>query len=131
MTRRFEQSAPRLVVDASQLGIAYATASKRTGRVLSPPCPSDAIQSLAATLPELLGTLDRGCFERIAERLGAEPDDQGCAELLFFSEHLLHVIRPLSNRSDQALLAVSPAESGIGLVLSEVHARAAQLEEEE
>jgi hypothetical protein len=37
----------------------------------------------------------------------------------------------LGKRPDEALLAVSPAESGIGLVLSEVHARAAQLEEKE
>ena len=131
MIRRIEQAAPRLVVDASQLGIDYATAATRSGRVLSPPDPSDAIQSLAATLPEVLGTLDRGCFARIAERLGAEPDDHGCAEVLFFSERLLHVIRPLGKRPDEALLAVSPAESGIGLVLSEVHARAAQLEEKE
>lgn len=131
MSRRFDQPSPRFVVDASQLNIVYATAATRSGRVLTPVDPSEQLQSLAATLPELLGSLDPGCFDRIAERLGAEPRDCGCAEVLFFSEQSLQVVRPLRSRPGEALLAVGPVSSAIGLVLSEVHARASVLEDEE
>lgn len=131
MSRRFDQPSPRFVVDASQLNIVYATAATRSGRVLTPDDPPEQLQSLAATLPELLGSLDPGCFDRIAERLGAEPSDCGCAEVLFFSEHSLQVVRPLRSHPGEALLAVGPVSNGIGLVLSEVHARASALEEPE
>ena len=88
------------------------------------------LEELAATLPEVFGTADAGCLERIAQRLGAEEGGGSFAEVLFLSDSRVHVIQPLERREGEALLAVSPSGRSVGLVLSQVHARAAELEEE-
>ena len=95
------------------------------GQLQTPP----ELEELAATLPEVYGTADPACLERIAERLGAEPGGGNCAEVLFLSDSHVHVIHPLEQRDGEALLAVSPSGRSVGLLLSQVHARAAQLEE--
>lgn len=108
-----------------------AVASVRRGVVLEQDADApQQLEELAATLPELFGTLDRGCLERVAARLGAEEGGADFAEVLFLSEARLHVIHPLEGRDGQALLAVSPSACSVGLVLSQVHKRAAQLKEE-
>jgi hypothetical protein len=90
---------------------------------------TDELLELAATLPEIFGTFDRGCLERIAERLGAEPGATLFTEVLLLSETRVHVVRPLETRPGEALLAVGPVGTSVGLTLSQVHARASALEE--
>jgi len=92
---------------------------------------AEQLTELAATLPEMFGTVEIGCLERIASRMGAEPGSDMFAEVLLLSESRVHVIHPLANRANEALLASAPASRSIGLLLSQVHARAAALTEEE
>jgi hypothetical protein len=115
----------------STLPLRCALASVRQGTLLErdPDAPAE-LEELAATLPEVFGTADVACLERIAARLGGEESDGHFAEVLFLSGSRVHVIQPLARRAGQALLAVSPSGRSVGLVLSQVHARAAQLEEE-
>ncbi|HYP88078.1 MAG TPA: hypothetical protein VEQ59_07985 [Polyangiaceae bacterium] len=109
-------------------------ASMRTGAVLhsgEDQALPEQLTELAATLPEIFGAVEIGCLERIASKLGAEPGSDMFAEVLLLSESRVHVIHPLSNRADEALLASAPASRSIGLLLSQVHARAAELAEAE
>jgi hypothetical protein len=108
-------------------------ASMRTGAVLlrpeqGPPAPH--LEELAATLPEIFGGAESDCLERAALLLGAEPGRPDLAEVLLLSTSHVHVIQPLRGRVEQALLATAPAGSSVGLILSQVHARAAALESE-
>jgi hypothetical protein len=107
-------------------------ASLRTGAVLGgdPSAAAGPLAELATTLPEIFGTSEADCLERVAFALGAEPDSASFAEVLLLSTGSVHVIQPLRGREGQALLATAPAGSSIGLVLSQVHARAAELEGE-
>lgn len=108
-------------------------ASLRSGTLLPGEQQADTpaeLEELAATLPEVFGTADAGCLERIAQRLGVEEGGSSFAEVLFLSDSRLHVIQPLERRAGEALLAVSPSGRSVGLVLSQVHARAAELEQE-
>lgn len=111
--------------------LSCALASMRRGLVVERDADAPPeLEELAATLPEVFGTADPACLERIAARLGADEQGGNFAEVLFLSETRLHVIQPLARREGQALLAVSPSGRSVGLVLSQVHARAAELEEE-
>jgi hypothetical protein len=89
---------------------------------------SGLLEELAATLPEIFGTLDTGCLERIAARLGVEPGGESFGEVLLLSESHVHVMHPLRSRPGEALVAVSPASRSIGLILSQAHARVSVLE---
>lgn len=88
------------------------------------------LAELAATLPEIFGAGETSCLERIASRLGAQPECEVFAEVLLLSESRVHVIQPLVGRPGEALLASAPAGRSIGLILSQVHARALELERE-
>ncbi len=118
---------------STTLDISYALASIRTGSLLD--CAEQAealpqLSDLAATLPELFGTFDPSCLDRISERLGGESGATSFGEILLISPLHTHVIQPLTARPDVALLAVSPGTSSIGLVLSAVRARVDTLEAE-
>jgi hypothetical protein len=95
-----------------------------------PQDPADRaeLEDLAATLPELFGTLELGCLSRIAQRLGVESDGDELLELLLLSESRVQVLRPLSSDPELALVAASDSVGNIGLVLSRVHAEVALLE---
>lgn len=88
---------------------------------------SAPLEELAATLPEIFGTAETGCLERIASRLGADAGGGTFVEVLLLSESRLHVIHRLVGRPGRALLASAPAGRSVGLILSQVHARAAEL----
>ncbi len=109
--------------------VEFATASMRTGALLEDAGAHPKLEGLAATLPDLFGTVDTGCLDRIAERLGGAAGGHTFAEILVLSEQHVHVIQPLAERPGVAFLAVSPADSSVGLVLSAVRARVAALEE--
>ena len=95
--------------------------------------PADAaerseLEDLAATLPELFGTLELGCLTRIAQALGVESGGGELLELLLLSESRVQVLHPLCSEPNLALVASSGAVGNIGLVLSRVHAEVALLE---
>jgi hypothetical protein len=110
-----------------------AIASTRTGAVLrglGATAVSEQLEELAATLPEIFGTAESECFERVALRLGAEQGGAQFAEVLLLSTSRVHVIAPLAGRAEQALLASAPCGPSVGLILSRVHAQASALEDE-
>jgi hypothetical protein len=124
---------PTKGVGPSELGVAFAVGSLQSGGLLcssSEPSHDEQLEALAATLPEIFGTVDPACLDRIAMRLCGETSGEGFAEVLLLSELRLHVARPLVRQENRALVAVSSATHRIGLVLSEVHARAAALEDD-
>lgn len=114
------------------LPISYALAAMHTGELLDelPVGRMRAeLEGMAATLPDLFGTLDPNCLERISERLGSHAAHRGgFDEILVLSAACVHVIQPLTARAGVALLAVSPALGSVGLILSAVHSYAAALE---
>ncbi len=117
----------------AELEVAFALGSTRSGGLIGAPSEVSAteqLESLAATLPEIFGTLDPACLDRIAARLCGEGARDGFGEVLLLSEHRLHVVRPLCSRPQVALVGTSSATHRIGLVLSEVHARATALEDD-
>jgi hypothetical protein len=118
--------------DQPLLELVCCTASMHSGLLLED-CPQpvarERLGELAATLPELFGTLDPSCLDRISEGLGDHAKGQTFAEIVLLSDQYLHVIQPLRARLGVALLAVSPCGVSVGLVLSEFHARVAALED--
>jgi len=107
-----------------------ATASMRTGALLDEAAREHPkLEGLAATLPDLFGTVDTSCLDRIAQRLGGDASGHTFAEILVLSEQHVHVIQPLTRRPGVAFLAVSAADSSVGLVLSAVRVQVAALEE--
>ena len=65
-------------LESNALDLVCAPASLKTGALLDENLPERArerLEGLAATLPDLFGTLDPTCLDRIAERLGGEPGD--------------------------------------------------------
>lgn len=109
-----------------------AVASMRRGLLLPGEAGGEAaseLEELAATLPEVFGTADPGCLERVAARLGAEEGGGNFSQVLFLSDSRVLVIQALEGREGEALVAVSPSGRSVGLVLSQVQARAAELEE--
>ena len=120
--------------DASAPNFTWAVGCMRTGVLLGPPssaAPRPQIENLAATLPEVFGTVDAAWLERIAAQLETEPDEHRFGEVLLLSDQHVHVIQPLKHHPGVALLAVSSASNAVGLVLSQVHAQVAALEREE
>ena len=108
------------------LDLVCATASMRTGALLDETlsAPEQArLEGLAATLPDLFGTLDPTCLDRIAERLGGVPGDTTFDEILLLSDKSLHVIQPQPAQPGIAWVSECPATSSIGLVLSAIRAR--------
>lgn len=123
-----------IAADSGPLNVTWAIACMRTGVLLGDPGqapPTEQLENLAATLPEVFGTVDPSWLERIAARLDDEPSRQPFGEVLLLSETHVHVIQPLRKHPGVALLAMSPAANAVGLVLSQVHARVAALENEE
>ncbi|HKO46188.1 MAG TPA: hypothetical protein VJV79_00605 [Polyangiaceae bacterium] len=117
--------------EASAIDLVCAPASMRTGALLDETIAKRAyerLEGLAATLPDLFGTLDPTCLDRIAERLGGEPGDTTFNEILLLSDKSLHVIQPLATQPGIALVAECPATSSIGLVLSAIRAHIVELE---
>lgn len=115
------------------LEVSFALGSTHSGGLLgaaSEPETAEQLENLAATLPEIFGTVDPACLDRIATRLCGEAAGEGFGEVLLLSEHRVHVIRPLKTRPQVALVATSASTNRIGLVLSEVYARAAALEDD-
>jgi hypothetical protein len=110
----------------------WVVASLRTGAVLRSVDQGEApqLEELASTLPEIFGTAESDALERVALLLGAELGCASFAEVLLLSTSQVHVIQPLRGRVEQALLASAPAGPSVGLILSQVHARAAALESE-
>jgi hypothetical protein len=106
--------------------VAMATASLGSGLILTAPEPGDGLeqlQDLAATAPEIFGTLELSCLSRIAQRLGIENDADELIELVLLSGTRIQVIHALTESPELALVAVSRSVGKIGLVLSQVHAR--------
>lgn len=106
--------------------VAMATASLGSGLILTAPAEPDGLdqlQDLAATAPEIFGTLELGCLSRIAERLGIETENDELIELVLLSDSRIQVIHALSESPELALVAVSRSVGKIGLVLSQVHSR--------
>lgn len=91
------------------------------------------LEDLAATLPDLFGTLELGCLNRIAQRLGTASHSHGeeQLELLLLSDSRVRVVHPLTRDPGLALVAISSAVGNIGLVLSLVHVELARLEAQE
>ena len=111
----------------------YGLASLRTGvldeSTISGP-HHDRLESLAATLPELF---DAGSAPRLAhlwERLGGEAGRKVFREIVIASRDHVHVLEPLAKRPDKALVMVTFESSGLGIVLSTVHSKIAELEGE-
>lgn len=120
--------------DVGAPNVTWAVACMRTGVLLGQPNfgpLTEQIENLAATLPEVFGTVDLGWLERIAAQLETEPGQHPFGEVLLLSENHVHVIQPLTRHRGVALLAVSSAANAVGLVLSQVHAQVAALEREE
>ena len=116
---------------SSALDLVCAPASIKTGALLDHELPERArerLEGLAAILPDLFGTLDPTCLDRIAERLGGEPGDAAFREIMLLSDKSLHVIQPLAGQPGVALVAECPATSSIGLVLSAIRARVVEME---
>jgi hypothetical protein len=116
---------------SNPLDLVCAPASIKTGALLDHGLSERArerLEGLAATLPDLFGTMDPTCLDRIAERLGGEPGDTSFREILLLSDKSLHVIQPLAGRPGVALVAECPATSSIGLVLSAIRARVVEME---
>lgn len=104
-------------------------ASSRDGRVVRELNEDGALpllHELAAILPEVLGSMESSSLSRVAALLDPGGSD-AIAEVLLLSESHVHVISPLPDRGDQALLAIAPGARSVGLVLSQVHARAVEL----
>jgi hypothetical protein len=124
---------PASELESNSIDLVCASASLRTGGLLDETLSAGArarLESLAATLPDLFGTLDPTCLDRLAERLGGKPGDTTFDEILLLSDKSLHVIQPLRARPGVALVAECPASASIGLVLSAIRARVAELEAE-
>jgi hypothetical protein len=112
-----------------QDGVMCGLASLRTGAMLEAEGEGVAeLESLAATLPEIYGTIDTACLERIARRLGADAASDPLAEVLLLSPTRVRVTQPLQQHPGTALVADGPADSSVGLVLSLVHSRLKELE---
>jgi hypothetical protein len=127
-------SVASIAADSGPLNVTWAIACMRTGVLLGEAGqepPTEQLENLAATLPEVFGTADPSWLERIAARLDDEPGRQSFGEVLLLSETHVHVIQPLLTHPGVALLAMSPAANAVGLVLSQVHAQVAALESEE
>ena len=121
---------------ANALDISYALANVRNGALLEPATPgpsgtldevAEQMEGLAAALPDLLGTVDPSCLDRICSRMGGEDTGASFGEILLISPKHTHVIHLLPGRPGVALLAMSPATGSIGLILSAVRARIDQL----
>jgi hypothetical protein len=111
-----------------------ATASLQDGtlrRAPEDPAVRAELEDLAATLPELFGTLELGCLNRIAQRLDIAGQGEELLELVLLSDSRVRVVHPLTRDPGLALVATSGAVGNIGLVLSRVHAELALLEVEE
>ena len=103
-------SVASIAADAGPLNVTWAIACMRTGVLLgesgqSP--PTEQLENLAATLPEVFGTVDSSWLERIAARLDDEPGRQPFGEVLLLSETQVHVIQPLTKHPGVALLAMT------------------------
>lgn len=130
MSARLLEAAERPDADVD---VVCATASMRTGALVGEAlrgAMNEELENLAATLPEIFSTVEPGCLERIASRLGDESLGAAAAEVLLLSDRRLHVIQPLRRQPEIALLAVGDASVSIGLVLSKAHAWVAALDEE-
>jgi len=117
--------------EANALDLVCAAASIKTGALLDSELSEHArerLEGLAATLPDLFGTLDPTCLDRISERLGGVRGDAYFREILLLSDKSLHIIQPLPGKPDVALVAECPATTSIGMVLSEIRARIVELE---
>jgi len=114
------------------LDVTYSLASMRDGRLLQEGCDETALallEGLGATLPDLFGTVDPNCLDRISARLG-ETRGAALGEIVLLSAGRVHVVQPLLGRAGIALLATSSATGSIGLLLSAVRERAKDLESE-
>ncbi len=114
----------------TSLRLDSVVAAVRTGTVLHASAEEPAaslLNELAATLPEVFGSLESGCLQRIASALDPDGDSETFSEVLLLSASHVHVMHPLPERPEEVLLANAPAGRSVGLVLSQVHARAAEL----
>ena len=117
--------------EANSLDLSCALASMRTGALLDETISERVrarLEGLAATLPDMFGTLDPTCLDRIAERMGGKPGDATFNEILLLSDKTLHVIQPLAARPGFALVAACPSSRSLGLVLTAIRARVVDLE---
>ena len=84
-------------------------------------------EHLAAILPQLFGSAAGADFRAIFERLGA---DGGTAfqDIVLTGDNSVHVVQRLSTPADTALIGVAGGTSNVGLVVSLVRKKAAELE---
>ncbi|MEO7033476.1 MAG: hypothetical protein ABI548_06360 [Polyangiaceae bacterium] len=124
------QRTPSGEIAINALEIAYAVARIRTGALVEEPVANELgalLEGLAATLPDLFGTVDPSCLERLSDRSGGSEGAGTFAEILVISPKHTHVIQRLAQRPGFALLAVSPASGSIGLVLTAVRNQSERL----
>lgn len=119
--------------DGSPADLAWGVGCMRTGVLLgdAEQAPTaEQLRGLAAALPAVFDVGGPTWLERIASHLDAESEGK-LGEVLLLSDRHVHVVEPLKNHPGVALLAVSPAGTSVGLVLSQVRAQIARLEKNE
>ncbi|MGC4092769.1 MAG: hypothetical protein QM756_33780 [Polyangiaceae bacterium] len=107
----------------------FAVACLRTGIVLELLGPGDQMldaEQLAAILPQLFNApaTDWGA---IFSRLGAEAGD-AFQDIVLVTDARVHVVQRLREPAETALIAVAEGTTNVGLVLSSVRAKVAEIE---
>lgn len=107
-----------------------ALACLRTGVVLELFGEADGeldVDALAAVLPQLFGSVSAADWSALFERLGAG-DESGGNDVILLGENAVHVVQRLARPPDTALVAVASGTTNVGLVMSLVRKKAAELE---
>ncbi|HET9932470.1 MAG TPA: hypothetical protein VFQ35_17330 [Polyangiaceae bacterium] len=81
----------------------------------------------AAILPELFGASPSADWAAIFERLGAE-DGPGFQDIVLLGDDAVHVVQRLVAPAGTALIGVASGTNNVGLVVSLVRKKAAELE---
>jgi hypothetical protein len=90
--------------------------------------PRERLESLAMTVPDLCANHDSSTLERFWEQVGSEGRASAFNEIVLLSPEYVHVIQPLTKRPSLVLLVIGSAQMSIGLILSAVRAKVAELE---
>jgi hypothetical protein len=119
--------------ERASVDLVDALASMHTGALVE--CDATGperqrLEDFAAIIPSLFRAHDLAPLGEVLSRLGSEGQGTSLREVLIVSAEHVHVMKPLSDGRGVALLATSPATNNVGLVLSAVHRRTAELEGE-
>lgn len=119
--------------ERASVDLVHALASMHTGTIIE--CDATGaerqrLEDFAAVIPSLFRAHDLAPLGEVLSRLGSEERGTSLREVLIVSGERVHVMKPLPDGRGLALLATSAATNNVGLVLSAVHRRAAELEGE-